>query len=712
MKKYLSHILVPAFLLTILVGIGGSVFPHAIQAQTIPPTNQTPSITVAQETGPAAAIAQWFFKIGASMALGLTSLVTMLGGTSLNYAMCYTVVNMAHNYSGISSINTAWGTIRDLANMGFIFILLYASIKLIVGMGTGSDTRKLIVNMIIAALLINFSLFFTKVIVDSSNILAITFYKAIAPAATDCGTTLNAGLSNSVMSVTGLESLWNANNAGLKDLQIITIGIMGSIVNLIAGFIFFATALLFFIRYVVLILVLILSPIAVVAIIIPGLSGPAKQWQSALFGQAFFAPVYLMLTWIALLILNDQTFKDLRGTGTLSEAMAGSGTTVVSYNASAIGLVVNFFIVIIFLIASLIIAKQMSDKAGGAVSKFTGKALGMAGGATLGMAGRFGRGTVGRLGAGIASSERLKDLVDKGGVGGMAARLAMAAGEKTAKKSFDLRGSALGESLGGGKAKSGGFAKDEAERQKAAIARAKSLKPNGAALERAAAAESGTKERLEEVRKNTYTQSAASAAAIQAAKDAVENAKTKDPYESELEWESRRAQAETKLREEEASETRARESAEANSEEFKQAKFRAEEAERAHADLKNKAQTRPANYAASRATDIFGTQGVGGAINTGLGTVANKIRESEIGKRRGALGYLTRKVAGGITIVGRSAGLRQEEREAQAASIRKGIREKTKEEKALDAIAEAAKERLEKEEKDKKDNAPEDSDKK
>jgi len=649
----------------------------------------------------------------AILVLKILSLYNMLAGLLLNYVINKTVVNMSANYAGISAIGEAWSTIRDVANMGFIFVLLYASIQMILGIG--KDTRKLIVDLIIAALLINFSFFLTSVIIDASNIIALTFYNAIAPGQTE--DIMTTGLSNALMAPLSLSSIWKAAG-GLDMSNIATIGVMGSIVTLIATFVFLAIALMFIIRYVVLIIVLILSPIAVVASVFPGLNTHWSDWKRALFGQAFFAPVYMLLTWITIKIFQGMSTPTsswsevTQGIVVQGQNAAGQAIETAKFDPTVMSLVMNFIVVIVFLIATLILSKKVADSAGMGINKLTSKALGVAGGATLGMAGRFGRGTVGRFGAGVASSERLKDMVDKGEVGGMAARLAMAAGEKTSKKSFDLRGSALGDSLEGGKAKSGGFAKDEERRQKAEIARAKSLKPSDVVLGRAAAAESSTNERLEEVRKNTYTQSAASVAAIQAAKDALDDTKIRKLTESNSDWETRRAGAEAKLREEEAAETRARESAEADSQEFKQAKFEADEAKKAHETLKEKVKTRPANYATSKATDIFGTKGAGGEIGARLRTEASKIKESELGKRKGVLGYLTRKVAGGITIVGRSAGLRQEEREAQANAVRKGIREKTKEEKALDAMTEAAKERLEKEEREKKDNTPEDSGKK
>src|SRR3989344_1416303 len=110
----------------------------------------------------------------AEFAITGMSLLTGLAGIILNAVIYYTIVDIANNYSRITTINEAWSVIRDLANMSFIFVLLYAAIKTI--LGTGSDTKNLIVKIIVVAILINFSLFFTKVVIDASNVLAIAFY--------------------------------------------------------------------------------------------------------------------------------------------------------------------------------------------------------------------------------------------------------------------------------------------------------------------------------------------------------------------------------------------------------------------------------------------------------------------------------------------------------------------------------------------------------
>ncbi len=68
--------------------------------------------------------------------------------------------------------------VRDLSNVFFILILIYVGIKLTLGIG-GHDSKKTVGLVVVLALIINFSLFFSNVIYDSSNILASVFYNKI-----------------------------------------------------------------------------------------------------------------------------------------------------------------------------------------------------------------------------------------------------------------------------------------------------------------------------------------------------------------------------------------------------------------------------------------------------------------------------------------------------------------------------------------------------
>ena len=408
--------------------------------------------------------------------LGFVSLLTGLAGIILNGVIYHTIVNVKANYDKIEGINVAWKTIRDIGNMGFIFVLLYAAIRTILGIG--KETQNLIVKIVVVAILINFSLFFTKVVIDISNVLALTFYEAIVPGAAATGFSISeTGLSHAFTQYLKLTSLFGSTaELNLSVGGVITMGIMGSLLLLISAFVFFAVAIMFIIRFVVLIIVLILSPIAFLSFVLPEMKKYRDQWWGALSGQAFFAPIYFALTWISLKVLDGimngekAVFGPAADFSAIGNLGATAGSSMINNtSAGVVATFINFAVVIALIIISLIIAKEWSGKAGPGVGKLTSWATGVAGGATLGVAGRFGRNTFGRVGTAIGDSEKLKERASQGGFGGAAARLALATGRKTGGAGFDLRSSFMGGQLDAGKGQKGGFTqvlKDKREKEK------------------------------------------------------------------------------------------------------------------------------------------------------------------------------------------------------------------------------------------------------
>lgn len=516
MKKLFAQLLVFICFITLIIGNGwmvntvfatgqnsiGTPTQQTTDAKKVdkatPEAHRTANADVKEDSCGFGNVTCWLSRMVGSVLLGLASLLTQLGGVTLNSVAHFTIVDAADNYRKLDAIEKTWGTVRDIANMGFIFVLLYAAIQTI--LGTGGDNKKLIVNVVIAAILINFSLFFTQLIIDAANLLAITFYSAIAgPGALGTANDfiLSRGLSNAYTKVLGFQSLFQSGIVDWK--SIITVGILGSVVLLIAAFMFFAMAIMLIIRYAVLILVMILSPIAIVASILPGMSGYGKQWWNALSGQAFFAPIFLFLTWISIQVLTgvkttlpgtDSSWKQALGD------TAGAGG-IAAYNSGAINLIVLFGITIVFMIASIVIAKDWADKTGHGISNATKWAFGTAGAASFGMAGRFGRGTIGRAGQAFSENEWLKDKAPTSRL----ARLGLAASRKTGGTSFDVRGTGIGSTLGAGKAQKGGYAKDLKDKTEAEKKLADSFKPSDilvAQAERALddAKKNGTPEQL------------------------------------------------------------------------------------------------------------------------------------------------------------------------------------------------------------------------
>ncbi len=398
----------------------------------------------------------FFSALGHVMML-IASLVLIIAGFGLDTVLQFTIIKMADvigDPTGMGgSITIAWATLRDIANIFFIFVLLYAAFRAMFSLSFG-NVGKTIVNIVLVALLINFSLFFTKVVIDASNIVAIGFYNSISSAnttsITGTGGTLGSigfsGISGGYLRLLGLQSFYSADilDNQTDASKILVLGIMSSVFMLVAAVVLGMAAVMFVARFIILIFLMILSPVALVAIVIPGLSGQFSRWWRSLVNQAFFAPVFFALTWVSFKLGSTLKGAILQSMGAQFDTSNQVLTNIVTNASSSFGLILNYVLIIGFAITSLIVAKSMAAKSEGfgAISSAIGSGV-------IGGAAWLGRTTAGRTGKWVSerpSVQNWSQAKGSGFVGRSAAmlqrtagRAALYTGEKAKDSTFDIR---------------------------------------------------------------------------------------------------------------------------------------------------------------------------------------------------------------------------------------------------------------------------------
>jgi len=378
-------------------------------------------------------------------------LVSLLFDKSIDYSVTQ------FNLIGSSTpVRAGWVALRDLANLFFIFILLYAAFGMILRL-KDVNGRRILATVIIIALLINFSAFFAGFVIDASNVAAQQFYNSIR---SDQVVRID-GSNVGGIAATFYNALpiTEALTAPAGDTIINSIAMsFGTVIMLIVTiFVFLTATILFMVRVVVLVFVIILSPMAFLAIAFPNQKSWFDKWLSALISQAIFAPLYLILVWVTInfLTATPKPWADIN---------KGVGSSPV-----LIGL--NFAIAIGFMLGALIIAKNLGARGAGGATKIGKKLAAFGAGAVVGGGvGWLGRRTLGWAGRAFAESEWMARQAAKGGVSGWVGKIGLSATEKVAKSSFDVRASKTAKDAGitsalGGKAQKGGYA-GAIERQK------------------------------------------------------------------------------------------------------------------------------------------------------------------------------------------------------------------------------------------------------
>ncbi len=363
------------------------------------------------------------------------------------------------NDSGFGlAIDNVWIIIRDICNLAFIFGFIYLGIRTIIDPESASVKRTL-TQIIIGALLINFSLFIVKFVIDFSNLVSFHVYNAMIS-----GT---GSLSMKIFDMLGLVTFYN-QGSGAASLANSTISgmvwyyIMGALLLFIAAFVFFAAAILLSVRFVALIFIMIASPVLFAATVFPQTAEYSKKLWRHLISYSLFAPLYLLLTLVTILLMGGLLPVLMPLGPNMSEVLTNSKS-----KTDAFTVFVAFAVMIFFLVESLLIAK----KVGGAGSDF---AMKKAGAITMGGAAFMGRHTFGRMFQSAATNKRLLDRAGGTGASGWIARQQLKASRAVGDASFDARNiKSVSNTLGTGAGASAGFAtaKKKADEKEAAFAK-------------------------------------------------------------------------------------------------------------------------------------------------------------------------------------------------------------------------------------------------
>lgn len=355
-----------------------------------------------------------------------------LAGIFLDNVLKFTIIDLRENIAGLIGINIAWKMIKDLMNIVFIFMLVYQGIMLILGLDNTDSIKRFIIGIVMSAVLINFSLFFTKVLIDVSNVVSIGFYKSIItssapislPATPVGGPSFITvqGISAPFMTNLGLSSFWKVdsisqmrNANGGSNSALILLPVMGIILFAIVTFVFFSIGVVFAVRFVVLLILLVLSPIAYMGLALSGMKRFANQWWNALNSQLIFAPIYMIMTWVVLSLMGTSGFiTNSADWSTLVNAGGAAGAASSATATSGVfNLLFNFFIIIALALMSLFISKSVSSSGSGYIGKMTGQATATAGALAFGGSAWAGRKSFGLIGNRVADSASLQESASK-----------------------------------------------------------------------------------------------------------------------------------------------------------------------------------------------------------------------------------------------------------------------------------------------------------
>ncbi|MFZ2038890.1 MAG: hypothetical protein WAV11_03050 [Minisyncoccia bacterium] len=361
------------------------------------------------------------------------------------------IMNFSINTVGFQSgqpvgdaINFGWGFIRDLLNITLIFMLVWSAIKTIIG-ENGDLDNKLIGKVIIAGVLVNFSLLFTQIIIDFFNIFAVAIMNSIKDAInlSTASDTMNLGsfifnkffqsyleawIDLDVKLLIGEEAMFRVY------IQIILI--------CVAVYVYYRIAKIFFVRAIVFVFCMITSPIMFFGFIHPKLDKYRQAWWNNIINSSVTAPIFLICVYFVVKLMTSPGFDTLLSGGftqNVNTSQLGYAENLDIPNMVMIRPVtmVYFFLIFALLYAAVKLTEEYSSSWGNTIWKeglnYTKKAVGLA--VTAAMTVATGGAAVAARGAAVTlSNPALLKAAAGTGSEAIAARAKLAAAKTTYEK--------------------------------------------------------------------------------------------------------------------------------------------------------------------------------------------------------------------------------------------------------------------------------------
>ena len=337
----------------------------------------------------AALIAGGVFVLFASPAKAVSFLDVMKNPSQLFYMMLGSLANLLFSigawfvqvaatlleftfsiekFTDVAVVKAGWKVTRDLCNIGFVLVLLIMAFDSILQTGN-YQIKAILPRLVVAALLINFSLVFCGMIIDFSQIMTHFFYEAAKGGNT-------AGLSGQIAGALNIQSVFQepGDDWGAKlkagDFTSMIIGIFfGTAILMIAAFSIAAAAIFFIVRIVSLWLLMIFAPIAWLAMIVPGapeIGGYWNKWWGEFLKWSFFAPVYMFFIYLAIMIASTAPISTM-STSALAQDSLLKTNAMSGFFKNGIYAILQYIAIIMILLSGLKYATKSGIAGAGAV---------------------------------------------------------------------------------------------------------------------------------------------------------------------------------------------------------------------------------------------------------------------------------------------------------------------------------------------------------
>lgn len=280
----------------------------------------------------------------------------------------------------VTGSESAWTKFRDIANVAFVIALIFVVYSQVTSFGISNyGIKRMLPRIIVAALLVNVSFYICAAMVDLSNLLGYAIPQFFGNIPIGAGLTDKGGLATLGSGLT-----WVAVVGGVI-VAAVGVALAISVPVLIAALLAIGLIVLMLVaRQALIVLLIVISPLAFVAYLLPNTEQWFKKWYKTFFTLLMLFPVI------------GTVFGASRMAALIIANAGGNADKVITQLIALAVSAIPFFVVPGLLKGSLSAAGALGAKLQGAANKASGK---------MGSQVK----NTSRLGAGMADMKRFRD---------------------------------------------------------------------------------------------------------------------------------------------------------------------------------------------------------------------------------------------------------------------------------------------------------------
>ncbi len=182
----------------------------------------------------------------------------------------------------------AWTIMRNVANVAFVIVFLIIIFSQITGAGiTNYGVKKMLPRLVIAAILVNLSYFVCQIAVDLSNVLGYSIKGALEGIGANI-IQLNEGVGSTNATDPQFVTMTNGVLGSASVLLLLSILLPIMLAGLIA---IIVIVFMLIARTAILVMLIVISPLAFVAFLLPNTQGLFTQWRKAFTTLLLMFPI-------------------------------------------------------------------------------------------------------------------------------------------------------------------------------------------------------------------------------------------------------------------------------------------------------------------------------------------------------------------------------------------------------------------------------------